>query len=116
MLLFDMLLIFSELGNRPHESMSFSVLRIGSSALQHWMRGLYSASLELNAFSVFSLLNQCIGTPARTMINPVRDKHESPKCVNYWCHTPVKSLSQHASSKRFLCGFMMSGLYLVHCK
>jgi hypothetical protein len=35
MLLFDMLLSFSELGNIPHEIMSFSVLRIGSSALQH---------------------------------------------------------------------------------
>jgi hypothetical protein len=54
MLLFDMLLIFSELGNRPHESMSFSALRIGSSALQHWLKAMYSASVELNAFSVFS--------------------------------------------------------------
>jgi hypothetical protein len=49
MLLVDMLLIFSKLGNIPHESMSFSVLRIVSSALQHWLRALYSASVELNA-------------------------------------------------------------------
>jgi hypothetical protein len=45
MLLFDMLFGFSELGNRPHESMSFSVLRIDSSALQHWLRAVYSASV-----------------------------------------------------------------------
>jgi hypothetical protein len=89
MLLFDMLLIFSELGNRPQESMSFSVLRKGSSALQHWMRAMYSASVVLNAISVCSLLNQCIGTPAKTMINPVHDKHELRKCANYWCHTPA---------------------------
>jgi hypothetical protein len=30
-----MLLSFSELGNKPHESMSFNVLRIGNNALQH---------------------------------------------------------------------------------
>jgi hypothetical protein len=30
-----MLLSFSELGNKPHESMSFHVLLIGSSALEH---------------------------------------------------------------------------------
>jgi hypothetical protein len=115
-LLFDMLLSFGELGNRPHESISFSVIRMGSSALQHWLRAMYSASVELNAISVWSLLDQCIGTPANTMINLVRDKHESRKCANYWCHTPVKSLSQYASSERFLFGFMMSGLSLVHCK
>jgi hypothetical protein len=84
MLLFDILLIFCELGKIPHESMSFSVLRIGSSALRHWLRAMYSASVELNYISVCSLLNQCIGTPAKTMINPVRDKHESRKCANYW--------------------------------
>jgi hypothetical protein len=82
MLLFDMLLILSELGNRLHESMDFSVLRIGSSALQHWLKAMYSASVELNAISVCSFLNQCIGTPANTMINPVRDNHESRKCAN----------------------------------
>jgi hypothetical protein len=112
MLLFDMLLSFSELGN----SMYFSVLRMGSSALQHWLRAVYSASVELNAISVWSLLDQCIGTPAKTMIKHVRDKHGSRKCVNSWCHTPGKSLSQYASSERFLIGFMMSGLSLVHCK
>jgi hypothetical protein len=116
LLLFDMLLNFSELGNRPHESMSFSVLRMGSSALQHWLRAMYSASVELNVISVWSLLDQFIGTPANTMINLVRDKHESRKCVNSWCHTPEKSLSQYASSEIFLFGFIMSGLYLVHCK
>jgi hypothetical protein len=100
MLLFNMLLDFSELGNRPHESMSFSV-RIDSSALQHWLRAMYSASVELNAISAWSLLDQCIGTPAKTMINHVRDKHESRKCVNSWCHTPVKLLSQYASSDFF---------------
>jgi hypothetical protein len=81
MLLFDMLLIFSELGNRPHESMSFSVLCIGSSALQHWIKAMYSASVELSALSVCSLLNQCIGTPANTMINHVHEKHESLRCA-----------------------------------
>jgi hypothetical protein len=77
---------------------------------------MYSASVELNAISVCSLLDQRIGAPAQTMINPVRDKHESRKCANYWCHTPAKSLSQYASSERFLFGFMMSGLSIVHCK
>jgi hypothetical protein len=109
MLLFDMLLIFSELGNRPHESMSFNVLHIGSIAMQHWLRDIYSASVELNAISACSFLEQCIGKPDKTMINPVRDKHESRKCVNSWCHTQAKC-------ERFLFGFMMSGLSLVHCK
>jgi hypothetical protein len=76
MVLVDKLSTFSEIGNRPHENMSFSVLRIGSSALQHWLGAMYSASVELNAISVWSLLGQCIGTPAKTMINPVRDKQE----------------------------------------
>jgi hypothetical protein len=49
-------------------------------------------------------------------MNPVRDTHESRRCANYWCQTPAKSLSQYASSERFLFGFMMSGLSLVHCK
>jgi hypothetical protein len=82
MLLFDMLLSFSELGNIPHESMSFSVLRIGSRALQHWIKVMYSASVELSAISVCSLIDHCIGTPANTMINHVRVKYESRKCVN----------------------------------
>jgi hypothetical protein len=82
MLLFCMLLSFSELGNSPHESMSFSVLRIGSSALHHFLRAMYSDSVELSAISVLSFLDQCIGTPANTMINHVLDKHESRKCVN----------------------------------
>jgi hypothetical protein len=81
--------------------MSFSVLRIGSRALQHWLSAMYSASVELSAISVCSLLDQCMGTPSRTMINPVRDKHESRRCANYWCQTPAKSLSQYASSERF---------------
>jgi hypothetical protein len=116
MLLVDILSIFSELGNKPHESMYFSVLRIGSRALQHWLSTMYSASVELSAISVCSLLDQCMGTPAKTMIKHVHDKHESRRCANYWCHTPSKSLSQYASSERFLFVFMMSGLSLVHCK
>jgi hypothetical protein len=52
MLLVDRLFIFSELGNKPHESMSCSVLRIGSRALQHWLSVMYSASVELSAISV----------------------------------------------------------------
>jgi hypothetical protein len=82
MLFVDRLFIFSKLGNKPHESMSFSVLRIGSRALQHWLSAMYSASVELSATSVFSLLDQCIGKPARTMIKPVRDKHEPHRCAN----------------------------------
>jgi hypothetical protein len=75
MLLFDMLLSFSELGNIPHKSMYFNVLRKGSNDLQNWPRAMYSASVELNAISVWSLLDQCIGTPANTIINPLCDKH-----------------------------------------
>jgi hypothetical protein len=116
MFLVDRLSIFSELGNTPHERMSFSVLRIGSRALQHWPSAMYSASVELSDISVCSLIGQCMGTTAKTMIKSVRDKQESRRCVNYWCHTPAKSLSQYASSERFLFGFMMSGLSLVHCK
>jgi hypothetical protein len=116
MLLVDRLSTFSELGNNLHESMSFSVLHIGSRAMQHWLSAMYSYSVELSAISVCSLLDQCIGTPAKTMIKPVRDKHQSCRCANYWCHTPANSLSQYASSERFLFGFMMSGLSLVHCK
>jgi hypothetical protein len=116
MLFVDRLFIFSELGNNPYESMSFSVLRIGSRALQHWLSAMYSASVELSAISVCSLLNQCMGTPARTMMNHVRDKHASRICANYWCLTPSKLLLQYASSERFLFGFMMIGLSIVHCK
>jgi hypothetical protein len=50
-LLVDRSSTFSELGNRPHESMSFSVLRIGSSSLQHQLSAMYPASVELNAIS-----------------------------------------------------------------
>jgi hypothetical protein len=77
MLLVERISTFSELGNKPHEIMSFSVLRIGSRALQHWLSKMYSASVELSAISVCSLLYQCIGTPSKRMIQPVRDKHES---------------------------------------
>jgi hypothetical protein len=77
MLSVDRLSTISELGNNPHESMSLSVLRIGSRALQHWMSAMYSASVELSAISVYSLLDQCIGTPAKT-----RDKQESRRCAN----------------------------------
>jgi hypothetical protein len=93
MVFVDRLSIFSELGNKPHESMYFSVLRIGSRALQHWLSAIYSASVELSAISVCILLGQFIGKPTKTMIKPVRDKHESRRCANYWCHTPAKSLS-----------------------
>jgi hypothetical protein len=82
-LLVDRLSTVSELGNNPHESMSFSVLCIGSSALQHWLSAMYSASFEMSAISVCSLLDQCIRTPAKTMIKPVRDKQESRRCANY---------------------------------
>jgi hypothetical protein len=115
-LLVDRLFTFSELGNMPHASMSFSVLRIGNSALQHWLSAMYSASVELNSISVCSLLDQCIGTPAKTLIKHVRDKQELRRCAISWCHTPAKSLSQYASSETCLFSFMMSGLYLVHCK
>jgi hypothetical protein len=104
MLLVDRLYTFSELGNSPHESIYFSVLRIGSSALQHWLSEMYSASVELNAISVCSLLDQFIGTPTKMMIKPVRDKQESHRCANYWCHTPEKLLLQYASGERFLFG------------
>jgi hypothetical protein len=63
--------------------MSFSVLRIVSSALQHWLKDMYLASVELSAISVCSFLDQCIGAPANTMINHVRAKHESRKCENF---------------------------------
>jgi hypothetical protein len=101
MLFVDRLFIFSELGNKPHESMSFSVLRIGSRDHQHWLSAMYSTSVELSAISVCSLLDQCMGTPSRTMMKPVFDKHESRRCENSWCHTPAKSLSHYASSERF---------------
>jgi hypothetical protein len=60
MLFLDRLFIFSELGNKPHESMSFSVLRIGSRDLQHWLSAMYSASVELSVILVCSLFDQCI--------------------------------------------------------
>jgi hypothetical protein len=72
MLLVDRLSTFSELGNSPHESIPFSVLRIGSSALQHWWSAMYSALVELSSISVCSLFYQCIGTPAKMMIKAVR--------------------------------------------
>jgi hypothetical protein len=83
MLLVDISLIFSEFGNKPHDNMSFSVLRAGRNALQHWLSAMYSASVELSAILVCSLLDQCMGTPARTMIKPVRDMHDSRRCANY---------------------------------
>jgi hypothetical protein len=116
MLLADRLSTFSELGNNPHEIVSFSVLRIVSRALHRWLSTMYSSPVELSAISVCCLLDQCIGTPAKSMIKPVRDKHESRRFANSLCHTPAKSLSQYASSERFVFGFMMSGLSLVHFK
>jgi hypothetical protein len=83
MLLVDRLSTFSELGNSPHESISFSVLHIGISALQHWLNAMYSALVELSAISVCSSLDQCIGTPSKTMIKLVRDNQESRRCANY---------------------------------
>jgi hypothetical protein len=49
MLLVERLFTFGKLGNRPHESMSCSVLRIGISVLQHCLSAMHSASVELNA-------------------------------------------------------------------
>jgi hypothetical protein len=63
--------------------MSFNVLRIGINALQHWFTAIYLTSVELSAISVCNFLDQCIGMPANTMMNPVQDRHESSKCVNY---------------------------------
>jgi hypothetical protein len=83
MLLFDMLFSFSELGNKPHESMSFYVLRICSNALQHGLKAIYSASVELITILVCNLLGQCMGTPALMMMNHVREMHTSRKCANY---------------------------------
>jgi hypothetical protein len=57
-----------------------------------------------------------MGTPASTIMNHVRDKHESRRCANSRCQTPAKSLLKYASSERFLFGFMISGLSPVHCK
>jgi hypothetical protein len=51
MLLVDRSLIFIELGKRPHDNISLSVLRMGSKALQHWMSAMYSASVEPSAIS-----------------------------------------------------------------
>jgi hypothetical protein len=98
--------------------MSFSVLRIGSRALQHWLSAMYSASVELSAISVFSLIDQCMGTPARNMMKPVRDKHESRRCANSWCQTPDASevAVTVCVKRKFLFSFMISGLSLVHCK
>jgi hypothetical protein len=73
---------FSELGNKPHDNMYCKILRIGSNTLQHWRSAIHSASVELSAISVCNLLVQCMGTPARTMINNVGDRHESCKYVN----------------------------------
>jgi hypothetical protein len=93
---------------------SFNVLCIGKNALQHWLSVMYSAYVGLSAILVCSFLDQCIGTPTKTMINTVRDRHGSLKCVNSGCHTPAKSLPQEASSGRFLFGFMIRGLSCVH--
>jgi hypothetical protein len=82
MLLFDMLLSFSELGNKPHENMSFNFLHIIRNALQHRLKAIYPASVELSAISVCRLLNQCIVTLASTLINHVRDRHTSCRCAN----------------------------------
>jgi hypothetical protein len=83
MVLVDRSLIFSKFGNKSHDSMSFSVLHIGNNALQHWLSAMYSASVELSAISVWSLLDQCMGTPARTMIKLVHERHESRRYTNY---------------------------------
>jgi hypothetical protein len=63
MLLVDRLSTFSELGNSPHESISFSVLRRGSSALQHWLSA--SASVELNAIRFVVFLTNVLGHQPR---------------------------------------------------
>jgi hypothetical protein len=43
---------------------------------------IYLASVELSAISVCSFFDQCIDAPASTMMNPVRDRHDSHKCAN----------------------------------
>jgi hypothetical protein len=55
---------------------------MGSSALQHLLSAMYSASVELSAILVCNLFDQCMVTQARTMMNPVQDRHESRKCAN----------------------------------
>jgi hypothetical protein len=82
MFLVDRSLIFSEFGNKPHDNIYFSVLRIGNNALQHCLSAMYSASVELSAILVWSLLDQCMGTPVRTMIKP-HERYESRRCANY---------------------------------
>jgi hypothetical protein len=66
---------------------------------------MYSASVELSVISICSLLDQCIGTPANTMMNPV-------------CGIGTNLVSEHirdAILQRNNCHNMrpMSGFYLV---
>jgi hypothetical protein len=83
MLFVDICSHFSELGNIPHDKMSFNVLLMGNKTKHRSLSDMYSATAELIAISVCSLLDQCIGTPAKTKINPVRDRHKFRKCANY---------------------------------
>ena len=79
MLFLDISPCFRAFGNKPHDKMSFRVRLMGNRALQHWRNAIYLASVELSAIYVCSLLDQCIGTPARTIMKPVLDRHESRK-------------------------------------
>jgi hypothetical protein len=74
MLFVDIFSCFNEFGKSPHDKMAFSVLRIGNAVLQHWLRAMYFATVELSTISVCSLLDQWISTPAKTIINHVRDR------------------------------------------
>jgi hypothetical protein len=49
---------FKEFGKSPHDKMSFNVLLADNKALQHWLRAMYSATVEFSAISACSLLEQ----------------------------------------------------------
>jgi hypothetical protein len=48
MLFVDICSDVSELGNNPHDNMSFTVLRVGNNALHHCLSAMYSAYVELS--------------------------------------------------------------------
>jgi hypothetical protein len=53
--------------------LTFSGVCTANNALHHCLMAIYSASVELTDIMVFCLLDQWIDTPAKAMINPVRD-------------------------------------------
>jgi hypothetical protein len=83
MLFVDICSHFIELVNNPNDKMPFNVLLMGSNAIQHWLRDMYSDLVELSDISVCSLLDQRMGTPAKTMVNHAQNRHKSRKCANY---------------------------------